>query len=101
MIFINGRYKKMIVISAPEERYVVSVEHQVGFCRSHRRSAVYMRPPPPPPPATMLTEGQGVFVIINYAETRRLNVILTSAMVSLDPPPVIIESILQRKFHRD
>ena len=82
----------------------MSVEHQVGFCQSHRRSAVYIRPPPPPPPATMLTVGQGVFVIINYAETRRLNVILTWAMVPLDPqnpPPVIIESILQRKFHRD
>ena len=77
----------MIVISAPEERYVVSVEHQAVVCRSHRRSAVYIRPPSPPPPAPMLTEGQGVFVIINYAETRRLNVILTSAMVSLDPQP--------------
>ena len=75
----------MIVISAPKERYVVSVEHQVGFCQSHRRSAGYIRPPPPPPPATMLTESQGVFVIINYAETRRLNVILTWAMVPLDP----------------
>ena len=51
---------------------------------------------------------QGVigFVIINYAETTRFRVILTSAMALNDPqnpqnPPVIIESILQRKFHRD
>ena len=65
----------MLIISATEERYVVSVEHQVGVCWSHRRSNVYMCPPPPPPPAPMLTEGQGVFVIINYAETRRLHVI--------------------------
>ena len=37
----------MLVISANEERYVVSVEHQVGVCRSHRRSAVYMCSPSP------------------------------------------------------
>ena len=49
-----------------------------------------------------ILKGTG-FVIINYAETTRFRVLLTSGMALNDPqnPPVIIESILQRQFHRD
>ena len=49
-----------------------------------------------------ILKGAG-FVIINYAETTRFRVLLTSGMALNDPqnpPHVIIESILQRKFHR-
>ena len=57
----------------------------------------YICSPPSPTPFTPhpasarsnAVRGSGSFVIINYAETRRLNVILTWAMVPLDPqnPP--------------
>ena len=78
------------------EQYVLPGDIGLAFCRQRGGGPVYTCSPSPTPftphPASARSNavrGSGSFVIINYAETRRLHVIWTWAMVSLDPqnPP--------------
>ena len=80
----------------PLLRSVISCQYNIkrGSARSTAAPAYICAPTSPthftPHPASArsnVVRGSWSFVIINYAETRRLNVIFTSAMVLNDPQP--------------